>query len=413
MKKTISLFIMPRGSSDWRGSEGLWITVAGWAAAAERKFGKAFILTTDRVATPKEVLQYPLGAPKTTNSKGKKITAFLPLFIITLIKDILLWKTSLKNANYDYEFPDMENGVSLVWEQHDFFPGIGYKLSKKYKLPFIIYVHAPQVWESAKWGVRRPVWGKLLEKMEARSLKRADIVACVSPQVADKLKSMGIPENKILISPMAIDGFLYSDVNSDEIKEEYNLNDKFVIGWTGSFRGFHGLESLVQTFKVVKESIPNAHLLLVGDGMQMEEIKALVRDLNLQHSVSFPGRMSFLRMTKFVHAFDLAILSASKESDFHYSPMKLREYLKAGRPTMAPNAGEIPLIFTDDVHLKLFKIGDIEGTAQKIITLYKNREKLESLGFRGREYILKNGTWDVELEKALEKINAHKQVNSI
>ncbi len=405
MNKKTGLFIMPRSSSDWRGSEGLWITVAGWAAAAERKFGKAFILTTDRVAPPKDVLQYPLGAPKTNNSKSKKFSSFLPLVLITLIKDILLWKSSVNNAHYDYEFPNMENGVSLVWEQHDFFPGIGYKLAKKHNVPFIIYVHAPQVWEAAKWGVRRPVWGKLIEKMEIKSLKRADIVACVSQQVADKLIRMGIPENKILISPMAIDGYLYSDVNSDEIKEEYNLYDKFVIGWTGSFRGFHGLELLVQTYKMVKDSIPNAHLLLVGDGMQMEEIKALVRDLNLQDSVSFPGRMSFLKMTKFVHTFDLAILSARKESEFHYSPMKLREYLKAGRPTMAPNAGEIPLMFKDDVHLQLFKIGDIEGTAQKIIALYKNKEKRESLGNRGKEYILKNGTWDVELEKLMTRLN--------
>jgi len=405
MKKAkISLFIMPRSSEAWRGSEGLWITVAGWAAAAERKFGKAYILTTDRIAPPKEVLKYPLGkVPQISKSASKKLSSYLPTILITLIKDILLWKSSINRAHFNYKLPDMENGVSLVWEQHDFFPGVGYKLAKKYNVPFVIYVHAPQVWEAAKWGVKRPIWGKLLEKMETRSLKRAEIVACVSQQVADKLKEMGIPENKIMVSPMAVDGYLYSDVNSDDIKEEYNLNDKFVIGWTGSFRSFHGLDLLVQTYKRVKESIPNAHLLLVGDGTQMEEIKALVRDLNLQDSVSFPGRMSFLRMTKFVHTFDLAILSARKASEFHYSPMKLREYLKAGRPTMAPNAGEIPLMFKDDVHLKLYKIGDIEGTAQKIITLYKNKEKRELLGDRGKDYILKNGTWDVELEKLMNK----------
>ena len=55
-----SLFIMPRSSEARRGAEALWITVAGWAAAAERKFGKAYVLTTDRIATPTEVLKYPL-----------------------------------------------------------------------------------------------------------------------------------------------------------------------------------------------------------------------------------------------------------------------------------------------------------------------------------------------------------------
>jgi glycosyltransferase involved in cell wall biosynthesis len=403
MNKKTGLFIMPRSSSDWRGSEALWITVAGWAAAAERKFGKAYILTTDRVATPKEVLQYPLGTPKTLNSNSKKISSFLPIILITLIKDIILWKSSMNNDHYDYELPDMENGVSLVWEQHDFFPGIGYKLAKKHNVPFIIYAHAPQVWEAAKWGVKRPVWGKLLEKMETRSLKRADIVACVSQQVADKLKRMGIPKNKILVSPMAVDAHLFTNINSQQIIDNYNLKDKFIIGWTGSFRSFHGLDILMKVFQKVHDSINVSLLMLVGDGAEKEETMKMAEDLGVKDAVVFTGRKSFTEIPNYVNAFDLAIVSARNASDFHYSPLKLREYLGAGKATLAPNAGEIPKMFRDDIHLKLYNVGDIEGTAQKIIELYTDEEKRNLIAIKGREHILKHGTWDVELEKLMNK----------
>lgn len=396
---------MPRSSEAWRGSEALWITVAGWAAAAERKYGKAYILTTDRFASPKEVLKYPLGkAPQISKSGRKKISSFLPTILITLIKDILLWKSSNNQSHFNYKLPDVENGVALVWEQHDFFPGIGYKLAKKHNAPFIIYVHAPQVWEASKWGVKRPIWGKLLEKIETRSLKRADIVACVSRQVADKLKVMGIPENKILVSPMAVDAHLFSKSNSQHIIKDYNLKDKFIIGWTGSFRSFHGLDILLEIFQKVSKSISDARLLLVGDGFEMENTMKLANDLGIKEAVIFTGRKSFTEIPDYVDVFDLAIVSARRASDFHYSPLKLREYLGAGKATLAPNAGEIPKMFQDDIHLKLYNVGDIEGTAQKIIELYKDQEKRNLIAFRGKEYILKNGTWDVELDKLNIKI---------
>ncbi|MCM4157112.1 glycosyltransferase [Gramella sp. AN32] len=405
MKMTkISLFIMPRSSKAWHGSEALWITVGGWAAAAERKFGKAYILTTDRIALPMEVLKYPLGkVPQISKSRNKKLSSFLPTTLITLIKDILLWKTSLYNNFFKYKLPDLENEVSLVWEQHDFFPGIGYKLAKKHNVPFIIYVHAPQVWEAAKWGVKRPLWGRLLEEMETRSLKRADIVACVSSQVAEKLITMGISEKKIQVSPMAVDAHLFSNANPQDIIKDYKLQNKFVIGWTGSFRSFHGLDILLRVFKKVHESINISRLVLVGDGFEMVNIVKLTNELGINDFVVFTGRKSFTEIPNYVEAFDLAIVSARSASDFHYSPLKLREYLGAGKATLAPNAGEIPKMFHNDIHLKLYNVGDIEGTARKIIDLYNDPEKRNLIAAKGKEYILKNGTWDVELEKLINK----------
>lgn len=403
-KNETALFIMPRSSRDWKGAEGLWITTAGWAAAAQRKFGEAYVLTTDRVAKPEEVVKYPLPSPNSGGSSTvKRISRFFPKTVVSFVNDVLLWKKSRENDHYDYSIPGTENKIALVWEQHDFFPGKGYQLAQKYNSPFVIYVHAPQVWEAKKWGVKRPLWGKILERMETRSLRRADKVACVSTQVAEKLEEMGVAKEKIVVSPMAVDAHLYADVDSEDIKNEYDLKDKLVIGWTGSFRSFHGVDILVKIFERVHNVIPNSHLLLVGDGEEMEETKNLVKQLNLQDHVSFPGRMSFLRMTKFVNTFDIAVLSARKTSEFHYSPMKLREYLKAGKATLAPNAGEIPKIFLDDVHLKLYDVGDIEGTSQKLIDLSRDEAQREKLGHEGREYILRNGTWDVELQKLMDR----------
>lgn len=401
-RREVALFVMPRSSRAWAGSEALWITVAGWAKAAENKFGKAHILTTDRLATPDEVLDYPVVVKKRKPKSPLKLvlSKVTPKVLVTLIKDILLYRSSKKSRNFRYPIPHIEESeVAFVWEQHDFFPGIGYKLAKKYKVPFVIYVHAPQVWESSKWGINRPGWSKIMEKMELKALLRADLIACVSSQVANKLEEIGVPKSNIVVSPMAVNPYIFKNIDSDIIANKHQLYNKFVIGWIGSFRSFHGLDILLKAFKKVHDEVENTCLLLVGDGFEKKSIEMLAEKLEIKDSVIFSGRKSFTEIPKYIKVFDLAIVSASKNAEFHYSPLKLREYLAAGIPTLAPNAGEIPKIFKDKFHLKLYNVGAIDDTAQIIIKLIKSDHEREYLGENGEKFIKENATWEVELNE--------------
>lgn len=403
--KGTAIFVMPRSSKSWKGAEALWITVGGWADAAQKKLGNAIVLTTDRLAKADEVINYPIEGNSDDIIHSKKtVLRFLPIYLKTFLKDLKLWYVYGRKKNLNFELPINKEDVSFIWEQHDFFPGIGYSLSKKYQVPFIKYVHAPQVWESKKWGVKRPVWGRFMEKIESNSLRKADIVACVSPQVVEKLVNLGIEKDKILVSPMAVNPSLFEGIDSSSIYKKYDLKDKFVIGWIGSFRSFHGLDILLETFKEVVREIPNACLLLVGDGSEKKKISELAKKLSIEKSVVFTGRKKFEEIPLYVNTFDLAVVSASKVSDFHYSPLKLREYLGAGKATLAPNAGEIPQVFKDNLHLKLYNVGEVKDTANLIIDLAKSEETRKSIGLNGKKFIQENATWEVELNKVMNKL---------
>lgn len=404
MNKHAGLFIMPRNSSAWRGAEAMWVTVAGWAAAAERKVGAAWVLTTDRIASPSEALQYPLGDGKQANPRRR---ALIPTILVTLLKDLRLWLHSRRGSNYRYRLP--AEHVAFVWEQHDLFPGIGYLLARRFGVPFIMYVHAPQVWESAKWGVRRPGWGWLLERLEARSIKRADVVACVSSEVRDKLVEMGVPTEKVIVSPMAVDLSLFKPgAGAEDLRRKFGLQGRRVIGWTGSFRSFHGLDILVHAFEKVHARFPDTALLLVGDGFERATLTQLVSDLDLGDSVIFAGRQPFAKIPKIISVFDIAIVSARSAEGFHYSPLKLREYLAAGKPSIAPRAGEIPETFRDGVHLLMYEAGDIEDIAEKMGMLLGDAALMRRLTEGAAEYVRGNGTWDVELTRVLEKLQNSK-----
>lgn len=392
---------MPRSSKAWRGAEALWITVAGWSAAAKRFFGSAWVMTSDAIVEPEAAIHYPIvGTARNTSSKKN----WIPTIVKTAVKDYILWRQTKQFRNKEQE-RSWRTSIKFVWEQHDLFPGPGKKLASSLQVPFIIYVHAPVVWEASKWGVKRPLWGKILENLsEKKSLKGADIVACVSEEVASKLESMGIERSKILVSPMAVDPTLFEVSKSNNLRASLGLQEKFVIGWTGSFRSFHGLDLLIQAFAKMYEHHPECVLLLVGDGAERSKMEALADSLDLTKAIRFTGRVSFTEIPGYISIFDVAVVSARSAADFHYSPLKLREYLAAGIPTLAPCAGDMVTLFENEKHLLLYTVGEVDDTAECMTRLIEDRALLQKLGDEGKKYALTNCTWDYELSKLLTSI---------
>lgn len=396
-----AIFIMPRSSSSWEGSEALWITAAGWASAAKRKFGNAIVVTSDRIAEPSEVWNYPLNQ-KSGRQVAKRRYSYFPSFCRTLFNDLVVCKNLMDWKLLKSDLLQGKN-PAFVWEKHDLFFGPGKKLSQKLNVPLISYVHAPVVWEASKWGVKRYWWGKWLERLEAQSLRKADLVAVVSEEVKEKVMTMGVAEEKILISPMAVEPQLFSENKqlSQEINEAYKLKDKFVIGWTGSFRKFHGLDHVIKAFKKVSDKHPHTILMLVGDGAERQNSERLVKKLGIHDKVIFTGRLKFLEIPQYISLFDVAVVSARSGEGFHYSPLKLREYMAAGKAVLAPNAGEIPSTFQDEQNVKLFNAGNIESLKNGMLFLIENDDKKQEIAQNGKQKILGSGTWEQELEKAM------------
>ena len=274
-------------------------------------------------------------------------------------------------------------------------------MANKWGVPFIAYVHAPVVWEASKWGVKRFIWGNWLEKYEAKCLKKADYVGAVSIEVRRKLIAMGINEKRIFTSPMAVDPapFQIREEISITLREELNIKDKFAIGWIGSFRSFHGMDHLIKAFSKIAGKNPDVVLVLVGDGYERKNTERLVSEMKISSRVIFTGRKSFKEMPKYISVFDMAIVSADKGSDFHYSPLKLREYMAAGKAVLAPDAGEIPLLFKNNHQLKLFQPGNIQSLARGIEFYLEQKEARKEMAENGKEACIETGTWMRELER--------------
>ncbi len=402
--------VMPRTSTEWAGAAAMWITAAGWAAAAERVLGAGWVVTPDCIATPAQTLRFtePRPAPASTvegagAGRAAQVARRVPTVAVTGAKDARRLVAARQFARADLHGPWEATDVRFVWQHHDLFHRTGERLAGRLGCPIVSYVHAPQVWEASKWGVARPGWGPLLERYGERpQLLASDVVACVSDEVAAELMRLGVEPARIVVAPMAVDPDRFNAaVDGDEVRRRFGLGESFVVGWTGSFRQFHGLEGALDAFVVVQQARPDAKLLLVGDGAERSKLEAQARQLGIEAAVVFTGSVGAADIPRYVAAMDAALVVAREGEQFHYSPLKLREYLACGVPVVGPRLGEVARLLGDEQLGRLYRPGDPVELADQIVGLIDDDGERARLARAGSEWVSAHGTWDAQLELVL------------
>ncbi|MGY3718133.1 glycosyltransferase family 1 protein [Sutcliffiella cohnii] len=120
----------------------------------------------------------------------------------------------------------------------------------------------------------------------------ADYLFACSKTAGEWLFGKKIYKNeKFLVVNNAIDSkkFIFDEKTREEIREEFAIDGKFVIGHIGRFNTPKNHEFLIDIFKEVYEKNNRAVLLLVGDGELREPIKAKINKMNLSDNVIFTG----------------------------------------------------------------------------------------------------------------------------
>jgi glycosyltransferase involved in cell wall biosynthesis len=254
--------------------------------------------------------------------------------------------------------------------------------------------------------VRRPLTGALIERWgEAPQLRRADVVACVSQEVAHEAERLGVRPERLVVAPMAVDPErFHPGVQSAELREQFHELGDFVFGWVGSFRQFHAIDHTVAALRHLRDAGCSAGLVLVGDGPDRQRVQALADELGVRQWVRFHGQCTNPQMPQVLAALDTAVLTAESGQQFHYSPLKLREYMAMGLPVVAPRLGEMARYLADGESALLYEAGDSAGLGAALARLAENPSLGAALGEASRDLVLATGTWDVVMASTLQRL---------
>lgn len=96
----------------------------------------------------------------------------------------------------------------------------------------------------------------------------------------------------VLYNGIDVDKYKFSETARNQYRKELNLGNKFVIGHVGYLEPLKNHMYLLAVFKKLLKSVPDATLLLVGEGSMRQTIEEYVRENNMQNNVMLLGNRS-------------------------------------------------------------------------------------------------------------------------
>lgn len=396
-----TVHVMPSPSALRAGA--VWVTAANWAEASRRRWGDAWFLTPDSVFGTEQARAHA-SRPPASGTAGLRLRSAIPMPTKTLVKDLRALIRARKFRRSVNADAWNHLRIPFIWQHHDVFERAGIRLARVLSVPVLLFVDAPQVWEARRWGVRRQGWGHLMERYgEIPQALAADLVGCVSEEVAEVVASWGVPDHRILVLPCTADTQrFHTDISGAAVRERYGLSDAPVVGWVGSFRGFHAVDLLLEAVEAVQPQLGNARLLLVGDGAQRSSVMDRAVDLGID--AVFTGAVPHDEIPEHLAAMDVAVVTAREAETFHYSPLKLREYMASGRAIIAPRVGDVARTLTHGEDGLLYQPGDVEGFGQAITRFVGDHRLRQQLGYRAHAHYMQSGGPDAQLDIVMDAL---------
>ncbi len=287
----------------------------------------------------------------------------------------------------------------LLFEVYSPYGVAGGAMAKALGVPHILNVHAPLAWEGSRY--RRQALQEAAEGLERVALESASLIVTNTEELRRDLASEGVPEAKIAVVPNGVDAGLFAPAGP---AYRSGLEDKLVVGFVGSLKAWHGVEILVEAFKHLAAD-ERFHLLIVGDGPMARTIRPLEEEL--PGRVTLAGAVPLAEVPEYVRAIDVAVAPYPVLDRFYFSPLKVLEYMAAGRATVASRIGQLVELIRDGETGLLVPPGDALALADAVRTLATDPRLRATLGENAAAEARREHTWSrrageiVELAKGI------------
>ena len=212
----------------------------------------------------------------------------------------------------------------------------------------------------------------------------------------------------VKIAP-GIDADHFVPTDASLLRRSLGLEDKKVIVSVGRLVHRKGQDYLIQSMPLILHQVPNAHLLLVGQGPYLEHLQKLVKEHGLENSVTFIGRVDYKELPQYLCVGDIfAMPSRSRLMGLEVEGLGI-VYLEAsscGLPVLAGNSGGAPDAVKQSETGLVVSGTDEKQIASAAIELLNNSDSSKKMGLAGRQWIVNNWRWEIwskEFEALLNK----------
>lgn len=237
--------------------------------------------------------------------------------------------------------------------------------------------------------LKNPLLILLSRSLELLLYNRADHLLINSPAYQDYLKDKGISDSKISCISNGVDPDMFTpDIPVSGIRKALDLDDKFVITYTGALGAANDIETILKAAQLVQDN-PDITFLIIGDGKQRKSLESVAREHKLSN-VIFIGIKPKNEIREYLLASDVCIATLMNIPMFKTTyPNKVFDYMAAGKPTILGIDGVIRKVIEKAKAGLFVQPGDEKSIAETVIRFYKDRKMVEVMGDNAREYVAK------------------------
>lgn len=248
-------------------------------------------------------------------------------------------------------------------------------VARRLELPLVIELNAPA--EESRIYFHEYFHLPLVpEWLEAWKLRRADAVTVVSSALRDHIVTRySLPATKITVVPNGADLERFSPSVPRDCEFLSAFGEHPVVGFVGSFQGWHGSNLLTRLITRVAAARPAVRFLLVGHGPDAPAVREETRHLG--DRVRFTGRVPHERVPGLVSCLHVAVMP---ESNFYGSPLKVIEWMASGRGIVAPAYGPLEDVIQSEVHGLLFPPRNADALVESVLRLLDDPALARKLG---------------------------------
>jgi len=262
------------------------------------------------------------------------------------------------------------------------------RYAKKYDVPMVSTGHAYPDNLTSQVKLLKPIKKPLdaiLRTYMASFLKHSEYATMPTEMAIDDL----VPKNRrrfnVTVEPLS-NGVDLSQFTPGKaavkVLRKFKLEpDRLRVLYVGRVDPEKSIGNVVTAFAGVAEEVPEAELVIVGDGTDRRHLIDLARALGIEEKVKFPGRIMPPDVVEIYHSATVFATASETETQ----GIVLIEAAATGLPLVAVDAGAVRELCQNKKNGFLCKPGDIAGMAEALVKILQDADLQQKYGKKSLE----------------------------
>lgn len=213
------------------------------------------------------------------------------------------------------------------------------------------------------------IWG-IYSLMERWVLGRTERIIAVNQRTKEYyLKKKPKLKNKITVISVGVDNEIFKPMDKDAMRKSYGFNkDEKVILFVGRFSVEKGLDLLLLGFADLKSEMPEAKLVLLGEGPDEQKIKKLIKNNNIEDVIIMKA-LKHNKIPEIINCADTLVLCSLYEG----MPTIVLESLACGVPVVSTEVGDVNKVVINDKTGELVQNRDSVSVKKALVNVLRNK----------------------------------------